>query len=523
LVAVIVAGACLAVLPQPSALGQPAAGPLLGAANFTPSAERPVGWRGDGTGRFPGATPPTTWERKRAGAGYATKGIVWAAPLPNGGLSSPIVAGGRIFVTVEPDNLVCLDKQSGKILWIRSNQEFEGLTDEERKAEPAFAEKLAPLAADLEKANAAAVEALNAQLPTAATAGYSVPQAVTKKRDIEKQIQDQLNAIDKKRFDHSWPQGIYGYCTETPASDGKSVCAFFATGIAACYDMDGKRKWIARGSNGGEEKGHYSSPLLMGGQFVVWGDPEMRGYDVATGKVVWRNAAKGSNCGSLFRIQVGKDLVAGVQTTCFTRVGDGQTVWKSGTMDYSFTTPIVEGGVIYFWTAGGPTNNKDFKAFKIPAATDTGKVTPALTFKKADWAADELTGKFDKGDINASPLFVDGLIYHLYPGGGLLVHDAATGDIAYRKVLPMKPRVEYWAMGGASASPALAGKYIYLLDNQGTTVVIQPGRQYKEVAVNRIEEVIEGSAQDQNLATPVFEGARMYCRTPGYLYCIGEK
>ena len=33
----------------------------LGAANFLPTPENPIGWRGDGTGRYPGATPPKEW------------------------------------------------------------------------------------------------------------------------------------------------------------------------------------------------------------------------------------------------------------------------------------------------------------------------------------------------------------------------------------------------------------------------------------------------------------------------------
>jgi len=95
--------------------------------------------------------------------------------------------------------------------------------------------------------------------------------------------------------------------------------------------------------------------------------------------------------------------------------------------------------------------------------------------------------------------------------------------VVYRKLLPMKPRTEYWAWGGASASPALAGKRIYLMDNQGTTVVIAPGRQYKELAVNRIAESQDGQTQVQNLASPFFEGTRLYYRTAGHLYCIGER
>ena len=35
----------------------------LGSPDLKPSADHPVGWRGDGTGRFPGADPPVTWGR----------------------------------------------------------------------------------------------------------------------------------------------------------------------------------------------------------------------------------------------------------------------------------------------------------------------------------------------------------------------------------------------------------------------------------------------------------------------------
>src|SRR5271155_3398963 len=70
-----------------------AAAGLLGSPKYMPSPDRPVGWRGDGTGRYPGATPPTAWGRKHAGSGYETKNILWATPLPNGGVSCPIIVG----------------------------------------------------------------------------------------------------------------------------------------------------------------------------------------------------------------------------------------------------------------------------------------------------------------------------------------------------------------------------------------------------------------------------------------------
>jgi outer membrane protein assembly factor BamB len=43
---------------------RPPSATVLGSPDFKPTPERPIGWRGDGTGRFPGATPPTAWSRR---------------------------------------------------------------------------------------------------------------------------------------------------------------------------------------------------------------------------------------------------------------------------------------------------------------------------------------------------------------------------------------------------------------------------------------------------------------------------
>ena len=45
----------------------PTAPASLGSARFQPSPEQPIGWRGDWTGRFPGATPPVVWSRRVKG------------------------------------------------------------------------------------------------------------------------------------------------------------------------------------------------------------------------------------------------------------------------------------------------------------------------------------------------------------------------------------------------------------------------------------------------------------------------
>jgi outer membrane protein assembly factor BamB len=500
-------------------------GAPLGSTKFAPSPDRPLGWRGDGTGRYPGATPPTQWERRRSGGGYAARGIAWAAPMPGGGVSCPIIVGNRIFVTAEPADLICLDKASGQILWIRSNPAHEALAADQRKANPAIDEKLAPLSTALAKANEEIVASLNSHLATAVTSGYRQP--AQKKKDLEKQIADAQKSVDKKLFETNWAQAVFGFAGPTPVSDGKRVCAFFTTGVSACYDLDGNRKWIAFGAGGGSEHGNFASPILAMNRFIVWAN-EMRGYEVETGKLAWTAPAKSFNTyGSLFRLQAGADLVAAFQSGYFVRVRDGQRIWGDQLLGDAVSTPIVEGGLMFAFMgypiAQGEGGDR-FKAFKIPPSAEGGRPSPAYTFKM-DWGAEELVidkkkNPFDRGFV-ASPLLADGLIYNLTEGGGLLVNDAVSGELVYRKVLPMKPKTEYWGWAGASASPTQAGKYIYLMDNQGLTIVLQPGRQYKEVAQNVLEESKEGKSQEQMVSTPIFEGARMYYRTPNYLYCIG--
>ena len=58
-----------------------AGGPSLGSPDFKPTPQRPVGWRGDWTGRFPGATPPIQWSRRVKGI---TSEVKYQADKPSG-------------------------------------------------------------------------------------------------------------------------------------------------------------------------------------------------------------------------------------------------------------------------------------------------------------------------------------------------------------------------------------------------------------------------------------------------------
>jgi outer membrane protein assembly factor BamB len=85
-----------------------AAEPPLGSADFIPSAERPFGWRGDGTGRFPAADPPTVWSD--------TKNVRWSTVIGSA-YSSPILTEQLVIVASEPNRLTAINRADGKVRW----------------------------------------------------------------------------------------------------------------------------------------------------------------------------------------------------------------------------------------------------------------------------------------------------------------------------------------------------------------------------------------------------------------------
>ena len=109
--------------------------PPLGDKNFYPSPDRPVGFRGDGNGYFPGATPVSEWrEGTVAKSGdndaliiidHKSHNVVWKTEMPAWANSQPTVVGDRVFTTAEPNLLVCVDAASGKIRWTVATNPWE--------------------------------------------------------------------------------------------------------------------------------------------------------------------------------------------------------------------------------------------------------------------------------------------------------------------------------------------------------------------------------------------------------------
>jgi len=170
-----------------------------------------------------------------------------------------------------------------------------------------------------------------------------------------------------------------------------------------------------------------------------------------------------------------------------TPVSDGKKVFDR-TVGLQFNQPVIDGDVAYFIQHKG-------KAYKLPSqASERLEVQPLWTTTP------------QKDRYYASPVVHDGLVYAITQKNIFSAIDAKTGAVVYSKDLKL-------GKGQAYPSIALAGKYLFVSGMSGTTAIVQPGRQFKEVARNSLEEF---------RSSPVFAGKRMYVRTTKHVYCVGK-
>ena len=449
---------------------------LLAVIGQLRAADIVVGWRGDGTGRYPDATPPTEWYLKESGE---SKNILWKTKLPCYSWSTPIIVGDRIFTRSEPYDLICLDKNTGKLLWIRSHPPFVALSDQQKNANPAFKE-IGPVVAELQKVDDAFV-----------TQGWT-KELYKQKYDLQKKINDLTAEADP---DYRLPKDMYveswaGYTGSTPCSDGQFIYITSGSGVTACYDLEGNRKWARYESLASlwGEHGSACSPALVGNKLVI----KTRKYaalDKVTGDEVITFAPKGGNDSYAiipFRAG-GEDYVIGGGN--FLRVRDGKSVFFA---DLNNMVTLNQ-NIAYFATFG-----HTYWAKWEPAANGELAVSALLKgeYSRITFPVDDPKLKWEPmhSFYTASPLYHDKLLYCLSNWGKLVVLDTEKftqeEGIVYSKNLPFtfkNPKQRKSIGMGIGASPALGGKYIYMIDSAGCTIVMAPGREYRQVAMNCID------------------------------------
>jgi outer membrane protein assembly factor BamB len=474
---------------------------------------------------------------------YETRNVAWMTPMTGRSMSQPIIVGDRIYVGANMTDLLCLDKKTGKIVWLRTNTPYDAMTDEQRAAVPEIKDKIAPLAARLEALNDEVVKAVNASVSAAGMSSdqqAEMDKALKARAEAERAVHDAFAAIDRKKYPQMYKNEVSS-SNATPCSDGKYV--YWACGggmkgpgstVLACFDLDGKRVWSWHdgGSLGAPEHGTHHSPALVDGKVIYAGNMSLLALDARTGKELWRNTpddwqngGHGSNSPQV--VKIGRDSAI-LHMRYIHRVSDGTVICPSNTEVWGVLTPIVEKGVIYN-PAGwrGWEHPAGFNAIKLPADIAPGAKTQKLLALDGQ---DVTMPQRSSGTIFmvASPLYVNGVVYSVEMAGGVVAVDAAAGKALFRQYLDGYNRYNRYVYGVA-ASPTLAGKNIYITDDAGYTHIIPPGPQLKELRRNILENIhlsgLGGNPcrQESFYTSPYFEGKCMYLRGEEYLYCIAQE
>ncbi|MCW8130459.1 MAG: PQQ-binding-like beta-propeller repeat protein [Planctomycetota bacterium] len=469
-------------LPRPLLL---AAGLALGLAGrwkpAPPKRPRLIhGWRGDGSGRFPEAAPPAEFSPE--------KNVVWSTKLPGWSNASPAMAGERIFVCVEPDVLVCVNKANGAILWQQASPVLETYPEADRAK---LKERLAAALGEAKER-----EDLRKQLPTlsrtARLGGENKEKfeaAKARVRELDAKLAETEKLLPPRTNEEN------GYSSATPVTDGQAVYVVFSTGVAACYGLDGTRRWIVYLEKPFHtEWGHAASPVLAGGLLLVHFN-RLTALKAATGEQAWQAEATPS-FGSPIAAKIGATDVLITPAAEVVRVSDGKILAKAReafryTYEKPVNSPVLAGNAAIFTDEAGAC------ALELPA--EAGETIEL----KERWAA-----KIKRATYYASPLVHDGLVYALSKEGDLTVLDEKTGEIAATRSF------KDLARGGVFyPNLALAGKWIYLAHESGASVWLEPGKEMKEAGRNMLE-FCRGA--------PVFESERMYVRAKDHLFCLGK-
>ena len=374
---------------------------------------------GDGIVRR-GARLPSEWS--------ADSNITWQTELPGEGWSSPVISGGRIYLSAAIANE----------------------STRESAPDPATNESKKP------------------NLPPQ---NYTLALLV-----VDAESGKLLSTIPLMEHDASRTKKIHtknSHASPTPIVSGNRLYVHFGYQGTACVTLDGSIVWKNRELNFKPTHGNGGTPILVGDKLIFTCDgdkqPKVVALDADTGKIVWETdrpikAKKTFSFCTPTAIKVNDQIqviAPGSDNVLAIDPSSGDVIWDVRYDGYSVVPkPVYHNGLVYVATS--------FDSSKLLAIDPTGR--GVVTDSHVRWRIVK--------NVPKTPSLVahEGLIYSVSDDGIVMCADAATGDVVYRKRLG----------GKFSASPLLADNRLYFTDEEGLTTVIETGREFREIAKNDV-------------------------------------
>jgi len=403
----------------------------------------------------------------RTGPGPATdldldRHLLWKAKIEGRGHSSPVISGGRVFLTTA----IVGDVIPGA-----------GPPEHTFGGEP-----------------------------------FKHPEAVDGNRHHTMKVM----ALDADHGDLLWSHTAYAgrvyddrhsassYASPTPVTDGERVYAYFGSEGVYAYTVDGEPVWER---DIGDIKtvglGVGTSPVLHDGLLIILADEDsgddsfIVALDALTGEEVWKHdrPVQASWATPVLVEHDGQKqlLTSGYEFVIAYDPADGNELWRAtGLQNNAIHIPMTVDDLAVF-TSGYPGKI----AFAIPLDS-RGDLTGSD--KARAWTYRKGTGYVP------SNLLYDGLLYLTNDGGVITCLDARTGQVVYEGGrLPIRGRYSASMVGG--------GGRILMVNTDGDAALFRAGREHEVLGSFSLGEPV--------WATPAIVGHRLYIRGSEHLFALG--
>jgi outer membrane protein assembly factor BamB len=420
-----------------------------------------------------------------------TENVEWSQAIPGRGWSSPIVTGGKIYLTTV-------------------------VTDGKSKQPQVGTEYSNEYVAELQKQ------------------GLTGPELIKRLNDRDIELPHEVNLhyvlyrLDLKSGKVEWSKEFYtgrppggrhrknSFVSETPVTDGKFIYVYVTNLGLYAFDLKGNLAWktpidplpIYLDLGAG------SSPALAGDLVIVLNDNQKQQYiaafDKKTGKEVWRtNRDLGGNqppvqrsgwsTPFIWKHAARTEIVTLGPTAVVTYDLAGKELWRlTGTSGTPVPQPFAYEGLLYI--NGG--RGRSLYAIKPGATGD-------ITLKEGQTSNDYIVWSQPRaGTYLPSSVAYQGHIYTLTETGILNRFDAKTGQQTY------KTRIDPAAANFTTSPWAYNGK-LFCLSEEGQTFVVSTGNEFKLSHVNALDDFTQ--------ASPALVGERLLIRTEQRLYSIRRK
>ena len=325
--------------------------------------------------------------------------------------------------------------------------------------------------------------------------------------------------FNEKVFHSDYPESLgngasmNSYATPSALLEPGRVYVHYGSFGTACLDSStAKTIWKRDDLKCRHYRGPSSSPVVFENLLILTMDGADVQYHIAldkqTGKTVWKTdrSVKWNDENVPGQMARDGDLRKAHSTPLIVTAGGkpqmlsvgakagygydprtGRELWKVEYPDWSVAPrPLFENGVAFLVTG---LNKKELWAVKTDGQGD-------VTDTKVLWKLKTRVGKY------ASPILVDGLIYTAADESFITCVEAAGGQTVWTE-----------RVGGKyAASPVYADGRLYFFSQDGTAVVLKPGRTLEPLATNTLANGF--------MASPAVDGKAFFLRTKSHLYRI---